>query len=818
MTRLLFVKLLRDLRGTWGRIVLMIAALSVTLIMFSGVLYTWGITGREFPRAYLSTDPASATLVFERAIDANQMATIAAEVRKQPRIIDATARTQLTLQIQQAGGGWGPNPLQIFIAAPDDPMRIETFKVEQGSWPPAAGEILIERSSFDLLKLKVGEGVVVQAPNGAPTSLRISGVAYDPGLAPSFQEQKGHAFVSAASLPLLGEPVALDALKVQVADQPGSTTPSRNRDLIVATARDLATWLQQTYGVTVREIQVPTPYAHPHQAQADSLLLGLFVFGVAGVLLSAVLVATMLNGLFTQQIPQIGMMKAIGARSGRVLQLYLLMTLLIALTAVALAVVPGIVISRAFAPIILSLQGIDAQSLAAPWWMYVVVVASGVGIPLLFALIPLLKTSRTTVRQALDERGVDHRGEIATRFDAGLGRLRWLDRTALMAFRNIFRRRARFLLSVGLLASAGAVFVAGMSTMAGFEASLDRGEQLRRWDVDVQFADIGHVSADAVTKAVANIPTVTRVEAWTSLQTSIVPHGQQLSVSSTYPDQGHGSIAVTVVPPDSTLMVPPALLEGRWLRPNETGAVVVSQARNTEGLSDVRSGDTIQLSLGKRLSSWQVVGVVEAVGHGGGIYITQAGFAAANGASQPNLLRIVTDTHDEATRTAVAQAAERTLTDAGVVVRSAASVSRSAAAGAGHMLPLILVFLGLSIAMGVVGFAGLASTMSTNVLERTREFGVMSAIGAPARAVRRLVVLEGVFIALVSCVIAALPAALLTLLMKDYLPMPVTLPFQISGVGVVIWVVVVVLGAALATLAPASRASRLTVREALAYL
>jgi putative ABC transport system permease protein len=818
MTRLLLIKLLRDLQGTWARIVLMIAALSITLIMFSGVLYTWGITGREFPRAYLSTSPASATIVFERGIDAAHIATIAAEARKQPRIIAATARTQLTLQVQQVGGGWGPNPLQIFVAAPDDPMRIETFKVEQGSWPPAAGEILIERSSFDLLKLKVGEVVVVQASNGAPTSLRISGVAYDPGLAPSFQEQKGHGFISAASLPLLGEAVALDALKIQVADQPGSTTPSRDRALIVATAGGLATWLQQTYGVAVREIQVPTPYAHPHQAQADSLLLALLIFGVAGLLLSAVLVATMLNGLFTQQIPQIGIMKAIGARPGRVLQLYLLMTLLIAGVAVTVAIVPGILISRAFAPIILTLQGIDAESLTAPWWMYAVVVASGIGIPLLFALIPLLRTSRTTVRQALDERGVDRRGEISTRFDAGLGRLRWLDRTALMAFRNIFRRRARFLLSVGLLASAGAVFVAGMSTMAGFQASLDRGEQLRRWDIDVQLADIGQVSADALTKAVANIPNVTRVEAWTSLQTSIIPPGQQLSITSTYPDQGHGSIAVTVVPPDSALMVPPRLLEGRWLRPNETGAVVVSQARFTEGLSDVRSGDTIQLSIGRRLSSWQVVGVVEAVGHGGGIFITQAGFEAANGESQPNLLRIVTDQHDEATRTAVAQAAERTLTDAEVVVRSAASVSRSAAAGEGHMLPLILVFLGLSIAMGVVGFAGLASTMSTNVLERTREFGVMSAIGAPARAVRRLVVLEGIFIALVSCIIAAIPAVLLTLLMKDYLPMPVTLPFQISGVGVVIWVVVVVLGALLATLAPAARASRLTVREALAYL
>ncbi|HEX9871217.1 MAG TPA: FtsX-like permease family protein [Candidatus Tectomicrobia bacterium] len=825
MTRLLFIKLLRDLQGTWERIVLMILALSITLVMFSAVLYTWGITGREMPRAYLSTNPASATILFGRGLDADQMADIAAEASQQPSIIAAAPRTQYTLQVQQEGGGWGPNPLQIFVAAPDDPMQIETFTVEQGNWPPAAGEILIDRSSFDLLNLEVGEAVVVQAPDGTPASLRISGVVYDPALAPSFQEQKGHAFMSAESLPALGEPVALDALKIQVAGQPGLTIPSRNRDVIVATALELAGWLQQTYGVAVREIQVPTPYAHPHQAQADSLLLGLLVFGVAGLLLSAILVATMLNGLFTQQIPQIGIMKAIGARSSRVLQLYLLMTLVIAVASTALAIVPGIFISRVFAPIILALLGVDAESLTAPWWMYGVVTASGLGVPLLFALASLVKTSRTTVREALDYRGVDRRGDISTRFDAGLGRLRGLDRTVLMAFRNIFRRRARFLLSVGLLASAGAVFVSGMSTMAGFQASLDRDKELRRWDVDVRLAVIDQVSAVAWTDLVAEIPEVTRVEGWSIVQTSVIPPGQrpnevrEIILTRTYPDQGHGSVAVTVVPADSTLISPPPLLEGRWLRPNEAGAVVIGQAGLTEGLSGAQSGDTIQLSLGGRPTSWLVVGIAESVGgHGGGFFITEEGFEVATGVRQPNLLRIVTDNHDEETRTAVATAAERTLTDAGIVVRSAASVSRSAAAGAGHMLPLILVFLGLSISISVVGFAGLASTMSTNVLERTREFGVMSAIGAPASTVRRLVVLEGIFIAVVSCVIAAIPAPLLTALMIGNLPMPVSLPFQMSGPAILIWVVVVVLGAALATLAPASQASRLTVREALAYL
>jgi len=59
--------------------------------------------------------------------------------------------------------------------------------------------------------------------------------------------------------------------------------------------------------------------------------------------------------------------------------------------------------------------------------------------------------------------------------------------------------------------------------------------------------------------------------------------------------------------------------------------------------------------------------------------------------------------------------------------------------------------------MGVVGGIGLASTMSTNILDRTREFGVMHAIGALPKAVRRIVVAGGVFLALASCLVAVIP-------------------------------------------------------------
>jgi len=822
MTRLLFTKLLRDLQSMSDRIALMVLALSVTLTVFSAILYTWGIANREMADAYLSTNPASATVLLEPGLDAAQMAQIAAETRQRPGVLDAVPRGELMLQVRRDDGTWGANPLQVFVAAPNDPIQVERFTVEQGSWPPAPGEILIDRSSFELLDLQVGQDLVVQAPNGAAVPLRVSGMVYSPGLAPSYQEQKGHGFITSASLPVLGVPATLDALKLRLAESPGAaiaSIASADRAAIVAASIDLANWLQATYGVTISEIQVPTPYAHPHQGQMNTVLSGLLIFGVAGLLLSAVLVAAMLDALFTQQIPQVGMMKAVGAHAGRVLQVYLSMVLVITLASVVLAAAPGIALGHAFASALLALVGLQAQNLAIPWWIYAMAALVGVGIPLLLALPALLRATGTTVREALDYRGVPmsgaQAGNVFTRFDLGLGRLRGIDPAgsamALMAFGNIFRRRARLLLSVGLLASAGAVFVAGMSTQAGFQAFLDRQQELRRWDVDVRLGDGGPVPAIPAAQLAAKIPGVVRTEAWSSLQTSIIPLGREFSVTHTYPDQGHGSLSVTVIPPATTLLDQPTLREGRWLQPGETGAVVLPA-----GLADARAGDTIQLSINGRPTPWLVTGIAESVDHGDDIFITQAGYVAATGADRPNLLRIVTSQHDEPTRVAVADTAERALSDAGYVVRTAASVSRSTAAGAGHMLPLILAFLGLSAATSVVGFAGLASTMGANVLERTREFGVMSALGAPASTVRRLVVLEGIFIALLSCLAAAIPTVLLAWWINDYLPIPGL--FRISLPAVAIWFVVVIVGAVLATLAPAARASRLTVREALAYL
>jgi putative ABC transport system permease protein len=815
---MLTVKLRRDLRASWSRYVLMVVAIAVSLTVFGGVLAAWATMGRESSRAYMSTEPASATILLDKAIDAKQMAAIAAQARQRPGVIEATGRTQFTGEVQ-VNGRLRDIPLQVFVATPDDPMRMAKFDTQQqGSWPPSPGDIFIGEDSLSLLEVAVGDTVTVQTPGGERVRLQVAGTVYDPSLSPAPQEQTGRGYLSTTSLATSRQPALLDQLKLQVAD-PGQTTPSRDRDTIVAVAGQVGQWLQRDHGLAIREIQVPKPYAHPHQWQADALLLSLLAGGAAALLLSAILVANMLNTLFTQQIPQIGIMKAIGARSGRIGRLYLAMTLIVAAAATLLALAPAILIGRALAGQAFGFLGIQATSLASPWWTYLVVLAAGLLLPPLLALIPLVKASRTTVRAAIDHRGGGAKPSAATGVLARLGRLRRLDRGLLLALRNTVRRPARFWLSVGLLASAGTVFVAGMSLSGGVDAIEQEQTQQRTWDVDVQLAS--PTSVDQVTTRVEQLPDVSRVEGWNVTPTGVAGPGQ-LPVTRTYPDQGHGRVSVTAIPAASTTLPPPKLLEGRWLTPGETGAVVLNQITRNNTVPGIGAGDPVQLLIGGRSTTWRVVGIVEERMGGGGVYTTAEGFANATGQPQRvNQLRIATTRHDEPTRTAVADAVNSTLSGAGIKVNSAASVSRSEAISEGHMGPIVTIVLAIAIAMGIVGAIGLASTMSANILDRTREFGVMHAIGARPKAVRRIVVAEGVFLAVISCLVAVLPALGLTAVLGAGLGnlfFSAPLPFRVSLLAAGIWLALAVLGGALATDAAATRASRITVREALAYL
>jgi putative ABC transport system permease protein len=126
----------------------------------------------------------------------------------------------------------------------------------------------------------------------------------------------------------------------------------------------------------------------------------------------------------------------------------------------------------------------------------------------------------------------------------------------------------------------------------------------------------------------------------------------------------------------------------------------------------------------------------------------------------------------------------------------------------------------MAVLAAVVGGMGLMSTMSVSVLERTREIGVMRVIGASRYAVLAIVIGEGITIGLMSCAVAglmAVPMGMFTSAFLGQLLMQTPFNFVYSLPGLGLWLGIVAVFTAGASLVPAWRASRLTVREALAY-
>jgi putative ABC transport system permease protein len=133
---------------------------------------------------------------------------------------------------------------------------------------------------------------------------------------------------------------------------------------------------------------------------------------------------------------------------------------------------------------------------------------------------------------------------------------------------------------------------------------------------------------------------------------------------------------------------------------------------------------------------------------------------------------------------------------------------------------LVSFLLVMALLTAFVGSIGLTGTMGMNVLERTREIGVMRAIGAVDFEIIKSVVIEGIMIGLITWVLAILvsfPISQLLLKIISESMMGSAMKVAYTAQGIYLWLGVVVLLSFIASILPARNAARLTINEVLAY-
>ena len=131
----------------------------------------------------------------------------------------------------------------------------------------------------------------------------------------------------------------------------------------------------------------------------------------------------------------------------------------------------------------------------------------------------------------------------------------------------------------------------------------------------------------------------------------------------------------------------------------------------------------------------------------------------------------------------------------------------------GQFLTLLYVLLALSV---IISLFGMVNTLALAVFERTRELGMLRAVGMTRRQVRRMVRHESVITALIGTALG-LPLGIFIALLVTQALGQYDLQFAIPGGSLLVFVVVAVIAGLLAAILPARRAARLRVLEALQY-
>jgi putative ABC transport system permease protein len=784
-------KVMRDLWLHRGRTVSVVLAIVVGLAGAGAVLDAWALLRTVTRAEYLATNPASATLHVDSVDEA-----LVGAVRAMPSVRDAQAHRTVHAGVR-VDGAWSTGLL--YASRQLTGQRIGTLAYELGEWPPADGALVIESSSVKFSGASVGDSIDVRIGNGVEARLPVTGVVRDAGLAPGWMDHVVYGFVTPATLARLGASPSMDELQIVVRDR------ALDRDEIRAIAGQ-ARAVAMRMGHVVTSVDVPIPGRHVHAAQMDSLLMTMGAFGVLALCMSGFLVVNLITAALAGQLREIGVMKALGARPAQLAAMYLVSALALGIVACAIAIPLAAYGGRAYAAFAATMLNFDIAGYSIPRYAILWQLIAGLLLPVLAAAVPVARGSRISVAAALRDAGIGGATAPTTRMAPWIEQIRGTQRPLLFSLRNAFRRRWRTALTLITLASGGAAFLGALDLRASIRDSVrSLFDDLLRFDLSVRLA--APHAADSVNAVASRIPGVERAEEWGGVRATQAASGELAA-----------PFDITALPADTRLLALP-LVRGRWLESGDAPELVVN-TRMLEEQPQLTVGARVDLAIGGLTSRWTVVGLVESAGPTAAAFVTRGSLARITGDARVTAILIRARDREPDAQAMLVTRVRDALEAGGLAVGSSQLTQASRRAFEDHLLMVGAFLLAMAQLTIIVGALALSSTMSLAVQERTREIGVLRAIGATPRAIMTMVQAEGLLIAIMSWLIAiplSLPVSVLLARAFGRIMLPVTPTLIPGAIAVGLWLAVVVAVSLAACAWPAARATRIPTVAAIAY-
>ena len=788
-------KVFADLWSNKTRFILVVLSLTIGLFTVGMISAGYITILEDMQKGYDAINPADLRIMTNEPFNDE----LIQRVMRVDGVVDADGEKRLSWQFQNGDGEWKDMIVRVL---PENGQTIDLVELRKGAMPDDRQIMLDVHVDAGL---NVGDTVLVQLASGTQKELTITGLVQDQTIGvigTSYFVAPTYGYVTYDSLPWLEESLNYDNLLVTV-------DPSLTADEINQVTQDVKKVIEQSGG-SINSVMNLTPTAHPNSGYVTAMSGLLALLGAFSVFLSGFLVFNSMSALFSQQVQYIGIMKGIGAQRKTIIRMYIAFILIFSLVSMAISIPTS---GRAWSILATFFSGrLNYVSTGFRYIPLAVILQTVIGLilPQLAGIMPIMRASKISVQEAIAQTGIESDSPKKGGKDNLTRRAKGLPRPVLISIRNTFRRKSRLILTLITLSLGGALFIATFNIRASLQTYVDRVAKYVLADVSITFDRNYPIrEIELLTSAFPGIE---------SVEPRSVAYCQLVDENG---DAGE-SIQMMGAPPGSTL-IEPILIDGRWLIEGDENAIVLNEAFLSR-YPELSVGDTITLYVNRREVDWTIVGFFQFVGNDSFIVYVPLEYlneATGNLNQAANFQIVATDEvkQNGQVEELVSQV-DSYFREKGFHVTSTSSSASSvgnATLGLDTLTIFLLIMAGLIASVGSIGLTG---TMSMNVMERTREIGVMRAIGATDIQVMRQVIIEGTLIGFMSWIIAVILAFPLSTFMSYIINVSI---FGITGeytftiTGFLIWFAVVGVLSMIASIMPARSAARLTIREVLAY-
>jgi len=799
-------KIRADLLAHPSRTLLAISSIAIGIFVVGTLLGMIDLQLHKMDASHRLSQPSHINLILKTDADfavAEQIKTIAG-------VANVDRLTQFTVRFKTANHPQWQTGTAIF--RPDYQTQLYDLMTLLSGQFPHANALAVERLSAKASGLAIGDSILFETETGE-TAFTVGGIMRHPFVKPPPFGGQPHFFISPKSASVFGiKSNTFRQLLVQVS-QPYSEEKAR---LIAGEIRTKLSAL----GIGVNATLLQNPEQHWGRPFFSGINLILTVMAWASLALSSVLILTTIAAMITQQTDQIGIMKSLGARRLSIARLYLTEVLIVALLALSVAIPLSLAGAYFSSRWLLDLFNIEMNGFEYSTRSLYLMMVGGLLAPLLASIYPIWRGASMSVRQAIASYGLG--GDFdSSRFD------KWLEAKLFSALPtlyavtmgNLFRRKARLLWTQSVLIIAGVLFIVIISLIKSVNLTLDN--ELARSHYAVRLGFSSDQPSTLVQNLIRTVPQTTGIELWNRLPAELSRNDILLKQS--------GSLGVQIVAlPVESVMYQPLIVAGRWFETTDNEQKVLVLNAATAEQNGIQVGDSINVNLlGRFNSAWQVIGLYRwFAGSGYAVEPVYAPLTTIQTLTQykqnSSFALLSANVNSLAEEKIYADTLKQTFQNAHIKLDFYTTIAKleQRQFAKNQFRPITSMLLGLAVLIASVGAIGLSGTLAIGVLQRTREIGVLRAIGASSASIFKLFMLEGFFHGLMAWIISIPIAYFLAEPLARKLGeimLGIQLDFSFSFISVSIWLALVSILVLLASYLPARHATQIVVRSSLNY-